>query len=173
MKNVSRRNIQEFLERLGSRYPKQATLYLLGGSALILLGSSRNTLDIDYVGDDVQKDDFQIAIEETARELGLETEAVPIERFIPLPEGNEQRSIHIGQFGNVDIYITDPYSIALSKLDRGHDTDVEDLVFLIRHNHINLEELERIVNEALPHAGKFDFHPEILAHLQGLKTRLE
>ena len=173
MKNVSRRNIQEFLERLGSHYPKQATLYLLGGSALILLGSSRNTLDIDYIGDDVQKDDFQIAIEETARELGLETEAVPIERFIPLPEGNKQRSIHIGQFGNVDVYITDPYSIALSKLDRGHDTDMEDLVFLIHHNHINLEELDRVVNEALPHAGKFDFHPEILAHLQELKTRLE
>ena len=173
MKNVSEQNILEFLRRLGSRYPKQATLHLLGGSALILLGSTRDTLDIDYVGNDIQKDDFQIAIEKTANELGLDTEAVPIERFIPLPEGNEQRSIRVGQFGNVDVYITDPYSIALSKLDRGHDADLEDLVFLIHHNHIHLEELERILADALPRAGKFDFHPEILAHLEDLKSRLK
>jgi hypothetical protein len=165
--------IQEFLARLGSRYPKQATLYLLGGSALILLGSSRDTLDIDYVGNDMQKDDFQILIEEIAAELELETEPVPIERFIPLPEGNEQRKIHIGQFGNVNAYIIDPYSIALSKVDRGFETDLEDLIFLIRHNQINVEELDQIINKSLFHAGKFDFHPEILAHFEDLKKRLK
>jgi hypothetical protein len=52
MKNMDKELIQEFLTRLGSRCPKQATLYLLGGSAMILLGSSRDTLDIDYVGND-------------------------------------------------------------------------------------------------------------------------
>ena len=53
--------IEEFLARLGSHYLKESTLYLLGGSALILLGSSRDTLDIDYVGDDMQRNEFQIA----------------------------------------------------------------------------------------------------------------
>jgi hypothetical protein len=173
MKNMNKGLIQEFLARLGSRYPKQATLYLLGGSALILLGSSRDTLDIDYVGNDMQKDDFQILIEEIAAELELETEPVPIERFIPLPEGNDQRKIHIGQFGNVDAYIVDPYSIALSKVDRGFETDLEDIVFLIRHNQINMEELEQIIKNSLSRAGKFDFHPEILAHFEDLKKRLK
>jgi hypothetical protein len=173
MKNMNKGMIQEFLARLGSRYPKQATLYLLGGSALILLGSSRDTLDIDYVGNDMQKDDLQILIEEIAAELGLEAEPVPIERFIPLPEGNEQRKIHIGQFGNVDAYIIDPYSIALSKVDRGFETDLEDLIFLIQHNQINVEELEQIIKKSLSHAGKFDFHPEILAHFEDLKKQLK
>lgn len=173
MKNLTRESIQEFLTRLGSRYPKQVTLYLLGGSALILLGSSRDTLDIDYVGDDVQKDDFQKLIEEIADGLELETEAVPIERFIPLPEGNEQRKIRIGQFGNVDVYITDPYTIALSKLDRGMDHDLEDIAFLIQGNYINLKELEAIVQNAISKAGKFDLHPDILAHLRELQIRLK
>jgi len=173
MNSVSRQNIQEFLERLGNRYSKQTKLYLLGGSALILLGSSRDTLDIDYVGDDIQKDDFQIIIEEIAGELELETEAVPIDRFIPLPEGSEQRRIRIGQFGNVDVYVTDPYTIALSKLDRGIDADLEDIVFLIQRNHINLKELERITQNAISQARKFDLHPDILAHLQELKSRLK
>lgn len=140
---------------------------------MLFLGSSRETMDIDYVSDDIHKNDFQITVEEVARELGLETEAVPIERFIPLPEGNEQRKIFIGQYGNVTAYVLDPYSIALSKLDRGSDRDLDDLVFLIRHNHVNAEELERILKDALPHAGKFDFHPEILSHLQDLKNLLK
>ena len=148
-------------------------LSLLGGSAMILLGSSRETMDIDYVGDDIHKNEFQIAVEKIANELGLDTEAVPIEHFIPLPEGYEQRKIHIGQFGNVDVYIIDPHSIALSKLDRGSDRDLNDLVFLIQQNHITLEELERITQNALSHAHKFDFHPEILAHLRELKFRLK
>jgi hypothetical protein len=173
MKNMSAQSVQEFLENLGRRYPEQATLYLLGGSALLLLGSSRDTLDIDYVGDDIKKDDFQIAIEEIAAKLGLETEAVPIDRFIPLPAGNEDRKISVGQFGNITAYIFDPYSIALSKIDRGLDTDMEDVIFLIRHNHINANKLESIIKESLPQASKYDFHPEFLAHFENLKKQLK
>lgn len=173
MKKISKQNIQEFLEHLGNRYPNKATLNLLGGSAMMLLGSTRDTLDIDYVGDDIQKDDFQIVLEETANELELETEPVPIDRFIPLPEGNEQRKIFIGQYGNVHVYVIDPYSIALSKIDRGFDADVEDIIFLIKHNQVNIEQLEKILHDGLSHAGKFDFHPEILAHFEGLKKRLK
>jgi hypothetical protein len=173
MKNISKQNIQEFLERLGNRYPHKTTLNLLGGSAMILLGSTRDTLDIDYVGDDIQKDDFQILLEETANELELETEPVPIDRFIPLPEGNEKRKILIGEYGNISVYIIDPYSIALSKLDRGFDADIEDITFLIEHNQINIEQLEKILENGLSHARKFDFHPEILAHFEDLKKRLK
>jgi len=173
MKIISKQNMQEFLERLGRRYPNKATLNLLGGSAMMLLGSTRDTLDIDYVGDDIQKDDFQIVLEETANELELETEPVPIDRFIPLPEGNEQRKIFIGQYGNVHVYVIDPYSIALSKIDRGFDADVEDIIFLIKHNQINIEQLEKILHDGLSHAGKFDFHPDILAHFESLKNLLK
>ncbi|RJP55618.1 MAG: hypothetical protein C4557_01195 [Anaerolineaceae bacterium] len=173
MKAVSKRSIQEFFERLGNQYPKNATLSLLGGGAMILLGSSRETLDVDYAGDDIHKNEFQIVIEKIARELGLEIEAVPIEHFVPLPEGSEQRRIHIGQYGNVHVYVFDPYSIALSKLDRGSDRDLDDLVFLLQQNHITLEELERITQEGLTHAGKYDFHPDILAHLQELRNRIK
>jgi len=173
MKAVSKKSIQEFLERLGSRYPRNETLSLLGGSAMILLGGSRETMDIDYVGDDIHKNEFQIVIERIAKELGLDTEAVPIEHFIPLPEGHERRRIHIGQYGNVNVYVIDPYSIALSKVDRGSDRDLDDLVFLIQRNHITLKELERVTQTGLAHAGKFDFHPEIITHLETLKNRLK
>jgi len=108
-----------------------------------------------------------------ARELEIHVEPVPLESFIPLPDGSAERSIRIGQFGNLEIHVADPYSIALSKLDRGFETDFEDIIFLIRRNFITLNELERIAQDALPHAREYDLQPDILDHLQELKDRVK
>lgn len=165
--------IQSILQTLGERVPSAARLILVGGSALALLGSPRPTIDIDFVGDDVNPSKLHRTIMQIARELNIDVEPVPLERFVPLPEGSDKRRIHIGQFGNLDVYVADPYSIALSKLDRGFDTDLDDIAFLIQHNYIVLEELERLTKNALAQARKFDFSPEILDHLQELISRLK
>jgi len=165
--------IQSILQTLGERVPRPSHLVLVGGSALALLGSPRLTIDIDFVGDDVHPNELHQSIMQIAKELKIHVEPVPLERFIPLLEGSDKRSIRIGQFGNLEVYVADPYSIALSKLDRGFDTDLDDIVFLVQHNLVVLEELERITKNALPRAGKFDLNPEILAHLQELKSRLK
>ena len=52
--------IRAFLSALGNRYSRPAQLYLLGGSALCLLGSPRPTVDIDYVGDDLKRTPFNL-----------------------------------------------------------------------------------------------------------------
>jgi hypothetical protein len=131
------------------------------------------TLDIDYIGDDLKKDELQLAIEEIGREMGLVVEPVPISRFIPIPEGESKRSLFIDRFGNIDVYIFDPYAIALSKIDRGFDTDLDDVVFLIKNGHVEINELERVIDNALPHAREFDMDPkEVLAHFQELRNRL-
>ena len=75
--------------------------------------------------------------------------------------------------GNLEVFVADPYSIALSKLDRGMDTDFDDLVFLVQNNHVDMDKFERIINATLPHARKFDLDPAFLEHLQELKNRLK
>lgn len=164
--------IQSILLNMGERVPPSSRLVLVGGSALALLGSPRLTIDIDFVGDDVHPNKLHQSIMQIAKELQIHVEPVPLDRFIPLPKGSEERSIRIGQYGNLEIYVADPYSIALSKVDRGFDTDFEDIIFLIRQNFITLAELERITRDALSHARKFDLHPDILDHLQELKNRI-
>ena len=158
---------------MGERVPPASQLILIGGSALTLLGSPRPSIDIDFVGDDIHPNELHRSIMQIAKELKILVEPVPLDRFVPLPKGSEKRNIRIGQFGNLEIYVADPYSIALSKLDRGLDTDFEDIIFLIRENFITLEELERITRDALPHARQFDFNPDILDHLQELRDRLK
>jgi len=165
--------IQSILQSMGERVPPHSQLILIGGSALTLLGSPRLTIDIDFIGDDVRPNKLHRSIMQIARELEIHVEPVPLDRFIPLPDGSAERNIRIGQFGNLEIHVADPYSIALSKLDRGFETDFEDIIFLIRRNYITLNELERITQDALPHASKYDFHPDILEHLQELKDRVK
>lgn len=164
--------IKSLLQTLGERVPPGSQLILIGGGALALLGSPRLTIDIDFVGDDVHPSEFHRFIMQIAKELKIDVEPVPLDRFVPMPMGSTERQIRIGQFGNLEIYVADPYSIALSKLDRGFDTDFEDIIFLIQQNHISLNELERITRDALPHARKYDFHPDILDHLRELKNRV-
>ncbi len=165
-------DIQSILQNMGARVPPASRLVLIGGSALALLGSPRLTIDIDFVGDDVHPSKLHQSIMQIAKELKIYVEPVPLERFIPLPKGSAKRNIRIGQFGNLEVYVADPYSIALSKVDRGLDTDLDDIVFLVGRSFITLDELEHITQEALSRAGKFDLHPDILAHLQELKNRL-
>ncbi|RIK29767.1 MAG: hypothetical protein DCC56_12105 [Anaerolineae bacterium] len=147
-------------------------MFLVGGSAMALLGSSRPTIDIDFVGDDVAPSELHKTIMQLARERNILVEPVPLERFVPLPEGSDQRSIRIGQFGNLEVFVADPYSISLSKLDRGYDTDLEDIVFLVQNDFIDLNKFEQMVYSLLSRAGKFDFNTQILNHLQELKNRL-
>lgn len=170
---MEKETLESTLKELGKRVPPGSQLQLLGGGALTLLGSPRPSLDIDFVGDDVHPNELHRTILNIAKEMGLFVDVVPIDRFIPLPDGHEDRNIHIGQFENLEIYVIDPYSIALSKVDRGSFTDYDDILFLIQSGYVNRQMLEEIIQKAISKAGKYDLHPEIQLHLEELKSRLK
>jgi hypothetical protein len=173
MATITSDQIHAFLTELGSRYQQQATLHLLGGSALCLLGSERPTLDIDYVGSDLHKNALQHSIEQVAQELRIPVDAVPIAQFVPMPTGADDRQLLIGRFGSIEVHVLDPYTIALSKLDRGFETDIDDIVFLIHGNLITFEQLERFALTALKRASEFNMSVEdVHAHLQAVRNLL-
>ena len=71
------------------------------------------------------------------------------------------------------MYVFDPYSIALSKVARGFEADLQDVLFLLRQRVIALEQLESNVEAALPHALQFDITPtELLMHLAEVRRLL-
>jgi hypothetical protein len=161
MGSVTDAEIRDFLLRLGEKYLKPAKLYLLGGGALRFLGSSRRTVDIDFKLETAasRRDELIEVVETLANELQLELEIVPIEEFIPLPEGVQSRHQRVEQFGTVEVYIYDPYSIALSKIARGFEADLQDVVFLLEENIIDLGHLDQYVEDALPVAWEYDIDP--------------
>ena len=161
MGSLTTTEIERFLHCLGERYSKPAKLYLLGGGALCFLGSPRRTVDIDYTLSHLQTDSktLTMTIESLSHEMRLELEAVPIEKFVPLPAGSKQRHQQVGQFGKLTVYVYDPYTIALSKLARGFESDLQDVLFLLRKRIIALDKLAQYVDDALPQAWDFEIDP--------------
>lgn len=75
MGSIDQASLDALLRATAQRYREPATLILLGGCALALLGNPRPTLDIDYVGDDLEKNELQQVIERIAGEMQIEIEA--------------------------------------------------------------------------------------------------
>jgi hypothetical protein len=88
--------------------------------------------------------------------LRLDLEEVPLVEFIPLPTRARERRRLVGRFGQIEIYIFDLYSIALSKIARGFESDLEDVVFMLREGLIEFGELERHSGEVLPQSPQAD-----------------
>ncbi len=159
---VTVEEVKAFLTQVGVRFPQPAVLYLVGGGALLLLGLERPTFDVDYIGTDIpgRRNDLERLAQEIADELRLDVEAVPFQEMIPLLSGANDRHLLLGQFGKLTVYAFDPVSLAVSKLDRGFEYDLEDVLFLLKRRLIALTQLEQAVAEAIPSASQYDLHPQ-------------
>lgn len=162
MEPVTSIALKTFLQRLGDRYPNPAEFYLLGGSALCLLGSPRETLDIDYTVELTPEmaQAFQETLAQLSAEMKLDLESVPLGEFVPLPPEARQRRRFVGRFGSLDVYIFDLYSIALRKIARGFEADIEDVLFMLAQKLIMFEELERLYQIILPQTAGSDIDPK-------------
>jgi hypothetical protein len=173
MEKVTKETLEQFLQKLGEDIPINLSFYLIGGSALILLGASRETIDIDYLLDENTDRNIQKILMDISNEMELDLEYVPLDKFIPLPAKASERHHLIGHYGKVDVYVFDPYSIALSKLDRGFESDIEDVIFLVKHDMIALPQLVQYVKDTIPNAQKFDINPHDLEeHLKTVQNML-
>ena len=158
---LKREDIQKFLSHLAQHQSEKIAVYLIGGSALALLGNPRTTLDIDLFFDPLTEK-LKESISIVEQELKIEIEVVPLHEFIPLPPGAEERHLKITTENTLEIFIYDPYSIALSKIARGFDTDIQDVLFLLKENFIEIGKLAQFVKQLQPVAWDYDIDPSEL-----------
>lgn len=154
--------LMTLLARLGEHCAQETRLYLLGGSALRLLGSPRETLDVDYTAEAPPETvlRFRETLAQLADEFHLDLEEVPLAEFVPLPPLAHERHRLVGRFGLLAVYLFDPYSIALSKIARGFESDLEDVLFLLHTGVIEFAALEQHFRAILPRAAKADIDPK-------------
>lgn len=176
MEPVTLTTLQTFLQRLGKRFTGAGDLYLLGGSALSLLGNPRATVDVDYTFepgvDSVEQ--FEATVAELAAEMHLDVEPVPIAEFVPLPPQAYERRRWVGHYGQLDVYVFDPYTIALSKIARGFEADLEDVMFMLHEGLIEFGELECHFRAVLPDAPRADIIPdEFRDYFEEVRRRLD
>jgi hypothetical protein len=161
--------IHDFLRELGRRSQVPSEIYIFGGSAVLLMGGARHTGDIDFTLIEENAETIRKIIKQVAdeQEIDLE-ESIPSE-FMPLPFGSESRHRRIEQYGQLTVYVFDPYSIAMMKLDRAFKSDIQDVHFLIRNGHINLDELEQHLNDV---AQRYDEPIKLRKNFEEMKRGL-
>ncbi len=114
------------MRALAAEAREQTRIYFTGGATAVLLGWRTATIDVDLCMFP-DRDALFRAIPELKEKLELNVEIASPPDFIPELPGWRERSKLIAREGRVTYYHFDFYSQALSKLQRAHAKDLDDV----------------------------------------------
>ncbi len=131
--------IERFMTELGNVVQVAVRVYFTGGATAVLYGWRETTIDVDIklVPD---RDEILREIPRLKEELNLNVELAAPSDFIPLPAGWEERSPPIRTEGKVAFHHFDPAAQTLSKIERGHDQDLQDVREMIARGLVDPDE---------------------------------
>ena len=118
--------IRAFLHDLGRHARVAGRVYLTGGATAVLEGWRSSTIDVD-MRLEPEDDALMRSLPELKERLDLNVELVSPSDFIPELPGWRDRSPFVAREGMLDVHHYDPYSQALSKVERGFEQDLEDV----------------------------------------------
>ncbi|MGI8594721.1 MAG: DUF6036 family nucleotidyltransferase [Solirubrobacteraceae bacterium] len=122
--------IRAFLRELGRRARVPGRIYLTGGATAVLEGWRSSTIDVD-LRFEPEDDALLRTLPELKERLDVNVELVSPSEFIPELPGWRDRSPFVVREGTLDVHHFDPYSQALSKVERGFEHDLEDVEAMI------------------------------------------
>lgn len=146
--------IFEFFKSLGRTVRKEARVYLTGGSTAVLTGWRDTTVDID-IKFEPEIDEIFRALPELKEKLGINIELASPSDFIPPVPGWQERSQFITREGKVSFFHYDPYSQALSKIERGHEKDLLDVQAMLDRGMIDPARLYEYFKAIEPHLYRY------------------
>ncbi len=139
-----------FGRALGRVAREPARMYLTGGATAVLEGWRTSTVDID-IKLEPDLDELLREVPRLKERLGINVELASPADFIPELPAWRERSPFIRREGRLDLHHFDPYSQALSKLERAFELDLEDVREMIARGLVEpslaLELFERIEPE--------------------------
>jgi len=146
--------IRAFMQAAGVAAAHEGVCYLAGGSTAVLLGWRATTIDVD-IALEPEQDELLRALPRIKSELSVNVELASPRDFIPLPRDWEARSISVTKERLLSFAHFDPYSQTLSKLERGHDRDLEDVAAMMRLGLVEPERLRELFAEIEPELYRF------------------
>jgi hypothetical protein len=129
-------------------------MYLTGGSTAVIEGWRVSTLDVDLR---FEPEDDRLLRELPAlkESLGVNIELASPPDFIPELPGWRERSPFVFKEGGVEVHHFDPYSQALSKVERGFDQDLDDVRTMIERGLVEPERLREYYEEIEPELFRY------------------
>jgi len=159
-------DIDLFFKKLAELIEEDIDIYILGGCALILLGASRTTQDIDF--------EIRGASDETIERIQqfCNDENIPVNfsedagmwGMISI-NNNRDTALPYSDFGKINVRILDPLDMSIGKIERFTDIDVQDVTYLIKKFSINAEELlttwAKALNRSVKSEKSFLFRKQV------------
>lgn len=118
--------LREFMRLLGRRTRAAGRVYLVGGACAVLHDWRATTIDID-IDLDPGLDALLREIPAIKEDLQVNVELASPAHFIPELPGWRDRSPFVIREGTLDFHHYDFHAQALSKIERAHARDVEDV----------------------------------------------
>ncbi len=151
---VDERRIRELAHRLG-RVPRvRVRIYLTGGATAVLEGWRSSTIDVD-LRFEPESDELLRALPSLKESLDVNIELASPPDFIPELPGWRDRSPLLFRDGNVDIHHFDPYSQALSKIERDFTQDRGDVRELIERGLVEPARLRELFEAIEPEIFRY------------------
>jgi len=151
---VDAERIRRFMRELGGEAERDLRLYFTGGATAVLLGWRPSTVDVD-IKVDPESDRIFRALPRVKEKLEINIELAAPDQFIPPVPGWEERSAFIAREGRLSFYHYDFYAQALSKIERGHAKDREDVRQMLDRGLIDREELRRRFEQIEPQLYRY------------------
>lgn len=146
--------IRELGRQLGRIAHRRVRIYLTGGATAVLEGWRESTIDVDVR--------FEPEVDELLRELAALKERLEINvklasppDFIPELPGWRERSPLVFREGKVDVHHFDPYSQALSKVERGFTQDLDDVSAMIERGLVEPARLRELYEAIEPELYRY------------------
>jgi hypothetical protein len=135
--------VEAFMLALGNRVHGSGRIYFTGGATAVLHGWRTMTIDIDLKPDPEPPGLFE-ALALLKDELDINVELAAPDQFIPVLPDWRERSLFIARHGVIEFFHYDPYSQALSKLQRRHDRDLVDVRSLRQRGLIRADRMREL-----------------------------
>jgi hypothetical protein len=135
--------INRLARELGRVVAPGTRMYLTGGATAVLEGWRSTTVDID-IRFEPDSDAALRRIADLKEELSVSIELASPLDFLPPLEGWQERSRFRFRAGNLEVFDFDPYSQALSKLQRGFELDLTDVASMVEAGQVEPEKLHEL-----------------------------
>jgi hypothetical protein len=111
----------------------------------------QQTLDIEISFEVADEDHstFIAVVRDLNEQLSLNIKEASPAEFIPLPSGHQERSQYVGRYGQLEVFHYDLYSSALSKIERGTESDFDDVLTLLDSGRLELSLLISYFDEIM------------------------
>ena len=138
--------LRVFMRELAKEARESGRVYLTGGASAVLRGWRAQTVDVD-IKVVPENDRLLRALPNLKQRLNINVElAAPID-FVPPLRGWEERSVFIEQVGPLAFYHFDFYSQCLSKLERAHRKDLDDVQSMVKDGLVQPKKLRELFYE--------------------------